>query len=90
MFTSFSIIPLRISIYVGLFFAFTGLLFGLYSVLEHFMVPGLPPGFSLTITAIFTFAGIQLISLGMIGEYIGRIFLSQNKQPQYTIKKEYL
>jgi len=90
MFTSFSVIPLRISIFVGLFFAITGFLFGIYSIIEHFMVPGLPPGFSLTITAIFTFAGIQLISLGMIGEYIGRIFISQNKHPQYTIKEEYL
>jgi glycosyltransferase involved in cell wall biosynthesis len=90
MFTSFSVIPLRISIFVGLFFAFTGFLFGIYSVVEHFMVPNLPAGFSLTITAIFMFAGIQLISLGMIGEYIGRIFISQNKQPQYTVKKEYL
>jgi glycosyltransferase involved in cell wall biosynthesis len=90
MFTSFSVIPLRISIFVGLFFAFTGFLFGIYSIIEHFMVPNLPAGFSLTITAIFVFAGIQLISLGMIGEYIGRIFISQNKQPQYTIKKEYL
>lgn len=90
MFTSFSILPLRISIYTGLFFAVTGLLFGLYSIVEHFFDPTLPAGFSLTITAIFTFAGIQLISLGMIGEYIGRIFISQNKQPQYTIKSEYL
>jgi len=90
MFTSFSVIPLRISIFIGLFFALTGFLFGVYSIVEHFIVPNLPPGFSLTITAIFIFAGIQLISLGMIGEYIGRIFISQNKQPQYTIKKEYL
>lgn len=90
MFTSFSVIPLRISIFIGLFFAFTGFLFGIYSIIEHFVVPTLPAGFSLTITAIFVFAGIQLISLGMIGEYIGRIFISQNKQPQYTIKKEYL
>lgn len=90
MFTSFSVIPLRVSIFVGLFFALTGFLFGLYSIVEHFMVPNLPAGFSLTITAIFVFAGIQLISLGMIGEYIGRIFISQNKQPQFTIKKEYL
>jgi undecaprenyl-phosphate 4-deoxy-4-formamido-L-arabinose transferase len=90
MFTSFSVLPLRISIFVGLFFAVTGLLFGLYSIIEHFFDPTLPAGFSLTITAIFTFAGIQLISLGMIGEYIGRIFISQNKQPQYTIKNEYL
>lgn len=90
MFTSFSVIPLRVSVYVGLFFALTGFLFGVFSVIEHFMVPTLPPGFSLTITAIFVFAGIQLISLGMIGEYIGRIFLSQNKQPQYTIRNEFL
>ena len=90
MFTSFSVLPLRISIYIGLFFALVGFLFGVYSVIEHFLVPGLPPGFSLTITAIFVFAGIQLISLGMIGEYVGRIFISQNRQPQYTIKNEYL
>jgi undecaprenyl-phosphate 4-deoxy-4-formamido-L-arabinose transferase len=90
MFTNFSILPLRIAIYVGVFFAITGFLFGIYSVIEHFMVPSLPPGFSLTITSIFVFAGIQLISLGMIGEYVGRIFISQNKQPQYTVKKEFL
>lgn len=90
MFTSFSVLPLRISIFIGLFFAMTGFLFGIYSILEHFFDPNLPAGFSLTITAIFIFAGIQLISLGMIGEYIGRIFISQNKQPQYTVKNEYL
>ncbi len=90
MFTSFSVIPLRVSVFIGMFFALTGLLFGLYTIIEHFMVPKLPEGFSLTMTAIFVFAGIQLISLGMIGEYVGRIFISQNKQPQYTIRKEYL
>jgi glycosyltransferase involved in cell wall biosynthesis len=89
MFTSFSVIPLRISIFIGLFFALTGFLFGIYSVIEHFMVPTLPAGFSLTITSIFIFSGITLISLGMIGEYIGRIFISQNKQPQYIIKKKF-
>ena len=41
----------------------------------------------LGIFAVLVFAGIQLISLGMIGEYVGRIFLSQNKKPQYTIRK---
>jgi len=90
MFTSFSVIPLRISIFTGLFFALIGFLFGVYSFIEHFFKPSLPQGFSITITAIFIFAGIQLISLGMIGEYVGRIFISQNKRPQYTIKKEYI
>jgi glycosyltransferase involved in cell wall biosynthesis len=90
MFTSFSVIPLRVSIFIGMFFALVGFLFGIYSVIEHLVVPALPQGFSLTITAIFVFAGIQLVALGMIGEYVGRIFISQNKQPQYTIRKEYL
>lgn len=90
MFTSFSILPLRISIYIGSFFALAGFLFGIYSIIEHFIDPTLPPGFSSITTAIFIFAGIQLISLGMIGEYIGRIFMSQNKQPQYIIRNEYL
>jgi glycosyltransferase involved in cell wall biosynthesis len=90
MFTSFSVIPLRISIFLGLGFAIIGFLAAIYTVLEHFIVPHLPQGFSFTMTVIFIFAGIQLISLGMIGEYIGRIFISQNKQPQYTVKKEYL
>jgi glycosyltransferase involved in cell wall biosynthesis len=90
MFTSFSVIPLRVSIFLGLGFAIIGFLAAIYTVLEHFIVPHLPQGFSFTMTVIFIFAGIQLISLGMIGEYIGRIFISQNKQPQYTVKKEYL
>jgi glycosyltransferase involved in cell wall biosynthesis len=90
MFTSFSVIPLRVSIFLGLAFAIIGFLAAIYTVIEHFIVPNLPEGFSFTMTVIFIFAGIQLISLGMIGEYIGRIFISQNKQPQYTVKNEYL
>jgi len=90
MFTSFSVIPLRVSIFVGLAFSIIGFLAAIYTVIEHFIVPHLPQGFSFTMTAIFIFAGIQLISLGMIGEYIGRIFISQNKQPQYTVREEHL
>ena len=90
MFTSFSILPLRLSIFLGLFFALIGFFLGIYSVIEHFIDPTLPAGFASITTAIFVFAGIQLISLGMIGEYIGRIFISLNKQPQYTIRQEYL
>ncbi|MGD0756515.1 MAG: glycosyltransferase [Bacteroidales bacterium] len=90
MFTSFSVLPLRVSIFLGLFFAVIGFFLGIYSVIEHFIDPTLPAGFASIATAIFVFAGIQLISLGMLGEYIGRIFISLNKQPQFTIREEYL
>lgn len=89
MFTNFSILPLRVSIYIGFIFAFLGLVFGVYTVIEKLSNPGLPVGFAALAVAVFIFAGVQLISLGMIGEYLGRIFLSQNKRPQYTVKKKF-
>ena len=46
-------------------------------------------GFASILVAISIFGGIHLIMLGMAGEYIGRIFLSQNNKPQYTIRKSY-
>ncbi|OGU55116.1 MAG: glycosyl transferase family 2 [Ignavibacteria bacterium RIFOXYC2_FULL_35_16] len=89
MFTNFSILPLRISIYLGFVFALLGLALGVYSVLEKLSNPALPVGFAALAVSVFIFAGVQLISLGMIGEYIGRIFLSQNKRPQFTIKRKF-
>jgi undecaprenyl-phosphate 4-deoxy-4-formamido-L-arabinose transferase len=89
MFTNFSILPLRISIILGFIFAFFGLILGVYTVIEKIFDPDLPTGFAAIFFAISVFAGVQLISLGIIGEYIGRVFLSLNKKPQYTIKKIY-
>jgi undecaprenyl-phosphate 4-deoxy-4-formamido-L-arabinose transferase len=89
MFTNFSILPLRISIILGLIFASIGLILGIYSAIEKFLNPGIPVGFASMFVAISMFGGIQLIMLGMVGEYIGRVFLSLNKKPQYTIRKKY-
>ena len=89
MFTNFSILPLRVSIYLGQLFALFGFVFGIYTVIEKLTNPEMPIGFSALAVSISIFAGIQLIALGMIGEYIGRIYLSQNKRPQFTIKKKY-
>jgi len=89
MFTNFSILPLRASIYIGFVFALLGLAVGVYSVLEKLSNPALPVGFAALAVSVFIFAGVQLISLGMIGEYIGRIYLSQNKRPQFTVKKKF-
>ena len=89
MFTNFSILPLRLSIILGLIFASIGFVLGIYSVIEKFLDPAMPVGFASILVVISIFGGIQLIMLGMAGEYIGRIFLSQNNKPQYTIRKKY-
>jgi len=89
MFTSFSILPLRVATVFGFVFSFIGLLFGVVTILEKLINPNVPLGYTTIIVILLLFAGVQLISLGMIGEYVGRIFFSQNKAPQYTIRKRY-
>lgn len=89
MFTNFSVLPLRISIILGFIFATVGLILGISTAIEKLSDPELPVGFASMFVAISIFGGIQLIMLGMVGEYIGRIFLSINKKPQYTIRKIY-
>ncbi len=89
MFTNFSIMPLRAAILLGAIVSFCGLLLGVVTVLEKLSNPHLPVGYPTILIVVLLFSGIQLLSLGMIGEYIGRMFLSQNKKPQYTIRKRY-
>jgi undecaprenyl-phosphate 4-deoxy-4-formamido-L-arabinose transferase len=89
MFTSFSILPLRAATVVGMIFSFIGLILGIVTVIEKISNPDLPMGYAATIVIVSIFAGIQLISLGIIGEYVGRVFMSFNKKPQYTIRKRF-
>jgi|Deesub1362A_J573_1020465.scaffolds.fasta_scaffold00462_30 undecaprenyl-phosphate 4-deoxy-4-formamido-L-arabinose transferase len=89
MFTSFSILPLRFSIFLGFIFSLLGICLGIYSVIEKFMDPDIPIGYASLFVAVSIFAGIQLIMIGMVGEYLGRVFLTLNTKPQYTIKKAF-
>jgi len=89
MFTNFSIIPLRVSIILGFIFSFYGLIYGIFIMIERILNPNMAPGMASLIVTVSILAGVQLIAIGMIGEYVGRIFISQNKKPQYTIKKQY-
>tara|TARA_B100001750_G_scaffold243756_1_gene259641 strand:- start:41 stop:967 length:927 start_codon:yes stop_codon:yes gene_type:complete len=89
MFTNFSILPLRFSIIIGFFFAIIGFIIGIQTVIEKIMNPNLPVGYPTLIVVIAIFSGIQLIAIGTIGEYIGRIFMAQNKKPQYSIRKRF-
>ena len=89
MFTSFSTIPLRVSTILGLCMSTLGLFFAIIIIIEKVLNPEIPPGYSSTIIFILIFSGLQLIFLGIIGEYLGRLFISQSKAPQYFITKSF-
>lgn len=89
MFTNFSILPLRISIIIGFVFSIFGFGVGIQAIIEKMNNPEVPLGYTSLIIVIAIFSGIQLIAIGMVGEYLGRVFLSQNKKPQYSIRKSF-
>ena len=87
-FTAFSILPLRIATAAGVIFAGSGFAYGIYTVIKKFVNPAVPLGFSSLMAAIVFIGGMLMIMLGLIGEYIGRIYISINNSPQYVIRKE--
>lgn len=89
MFTNFSILPLRISIILGFIFSIIGFLIGIDAVIEKIYNPNVPLGYTFMVVIISIYAGVQLIAIGMVGEYLGRIFMSNNKKPQYSIRKSF-
>ncbi|MEA2016074.1 MAG: glycosyltransferase, partial [Actinomycetota bacterium] len=80
-FTNFSVKPLRIALFTGILIAFIGFVLSIVLIIRKFVEPGIAIGWTSIIVAVFIFSGIQLISVGLIGEYVGRSFLSLNKQP---------
>lgn len=86
-FTAFSVKPLRIATCIGSLSAGVGFLYGLYTVVKRLLNPQVPMGFSSTMAAIVFFGGMIMIMLGLIGEYIGRIYISLNNSPQYVIRE---
>ncbi len=87
-FTAFSILPLRIATAAGAFFAVAGFLYGIYTVVKKLVNPAVPMGFSSLMAAVVFFGGMLMIMLGLIGEYIGRIYICINRSPQYVIREE--
>ena len=83
-FTSFSIKPLRIATYFGAFIALAGFIYALVIIIRHFAVGMAPLGWSSTTALLLILGGVILLVLGLIGEYIGRIFMCVNSSPQYV------
>jgi undecaprenyl-phosphate 4-deoxy-4-formamido-L-arabinose transferase len=87
MFTNFSILPLRLASYAGLITSVIGLAFAAAFVVDRLRHPEVPAGWASVIVSLFIIGGIQLFALGMIGEYLGRLFLKQNGRPQYVVRE---
>ena len=86
-FTAFSIKPLRIATFSGTVFAILGFLYGIYTIIKKFVNPIAPMGYAALMSAVIFMGGMIMLMLGMIGEYVGRTYISQNKNPQYVIRE---
>lgn len=86
-FTAFSIKPLRVSVVIGLLSAVLSIFLIIYALFQKATDPSLELGWTSLISVISLFSGLILMTLGLIGEYIGRIYISLNKSPQYVIKE---
>jgi polyisoprenyl-phosphate glycosyltransferase len=87
MFINFSVKPLRIFAFIGMFFVFISFLAAVYIVIEKIMHPDVALGWASTMLALIFFSGTQLMFMGLMSEYIGKSYLDQNGTPQWIIKK---
>jgi len=86
MATSFSTTPLRLVSVAGVLGAILGVLFAVIVLVEKLLEPAMAIGWPSLMISIFLFGSLQLLALGAIGEYIGRILLTINKRPQYVVR----
>ena len=87
-FTAFSVTPLRIATVIGVFCAVLGFAYGLYLFIRRLVDPNMVMGFSSIMCTILFVGGMLMIMLGLVGEYIGRIYICLNNSPQYVIREK--
>jgi glycosyltransferase involved in cell wall biosynthesis len=84
---SFSYVPLRIITALGLSVSFVSLFLAVFFFVKKLLYGLSPPGYASLIVSIFFLAGIQLVTLGVIGEYVGRIFEEAKRRPMYILRR---
>ncbi len=90
MFINFSIRPLRVMSFTGFFTSLISLILGISFIVEKVRNPRTPLGWASLAVIVLFFGGVQLIFLGLLGEYVGKHYLEANGTPQWVVKKEYL
>jgi glycosyltransferase involved in cell wall biosynthesis len=83
---AFSTVPLRLLTLSGLLIAFSAMAYGLWAVIEYFVWGRSVPGYATIVVSIMFFSGIQLLSLGVLAEYVGRIYDEVKRRPSYVLK----
>lgn len=87
MFTNFSIRPLRMVMGLGFFMSITAFFLTLYIFLNRSYFSAIQQGWASIMVSVMLFAGIQLVCIGFLGEYLGRTYLTVNQSPQYVIRR---
>lgn len=88
--TSFSTVPLRISIIVGFIVSLFAFLYTIYALYAKFYLQTAIPGWTSILISVLFLGGIQLMFLGLIGEYLGKMFIETKNRPNYVIKEKKL
>ncbi|MGD6121501.1 glycosyltransferase, partial [Xanthomonas citri pv. citri] len=86
--TSFSTIPLKIWTYIGLLIASTSFLYGIWMIVSTIMWGNKVAGYPSLLVSVLFLGGIQLIGIGILGEYIGRIYIETKRRPRYILKSQ--
>jgi glycosyltransferase involved in cell wall biosynthesis len=86
LYTNFSLLPLQLVSLIGLIAALGGFSLGAYYILLYLTSSIAVPGFASTIVAVLVLGGVQLLALGVIGEYLGRLHLNVNRKPQFVVR----
>jgi undecaprenyl-phosphate 4-deoxy-4-formamido-L-arabinose transferase len=86
LFTNFSLLPLQVVSFLGLLTAMCGFLLAFLCLVLYLLARISVPGYASTIMIVLVVGGVQLISLGIIGEYLGRLHMNVNRKPQYSVR----
>ncbi len=87
LFTNFSLLPLQVASAIGLIASLFGFAVGAYFLFQALAHNISVPGYASTIVAVLSLGGLQLLAIGIIGEYVGRLHLNVNCKPQYTVRQ---
>jgi polyisoprenyl-phosphate glycosyltransferase len=87
--TSFSTVPLRFWTYFGSAVALTAFAYGLFIILRTFLRGVDVPGYASLLTIVLFLGGIQIIGIGVLGEYLGRIYIETKRRPIYVVRARY-
>ena len=88
-FTGFTILPLRIADGLGIITGILGVIYAIKTIVSKIIDPTMLVGYASIISLMLIFFGITLFCIGMLGEYVGRVFMSLSNTPQYVVKQTY-